>query len=176
MNQVQDDENPLTPSTLPLEDAHNSNDRINATVIDNNNSNNNNNTSNAEINNTIEEDDITEVNILPSRPNQFNSDYNTPETNNRLWTREERASYEERRREALGTELARVQKSNFIHFSLLCSVPMLLIGLVLWNSLNNDGECNGFAPLNCRKGEGGFMNAFADECICDAFNVTFMEE
>lgn len=135
---------------------------------DNNNNAGTTNTDSENPNNSIDDDAITEINIT-STPS---SNYNTPQLNNRLWTDAERGSYEERRRETLNQELNRVQRSNFIHFMILCFIPMLLIGLVLFNSFVDSGECIGYANLVCRREPRHFMNGYSNGCICDAFNLT----
>lgn len=127
------------------------------------------NTDSENPNNSTDDDAITEINIT-STPTSTN--HNTPQLNNRLWTDEERESYEERRRETLNQELNRVQRSNFIHFMILCFIPMLLIGLVLFNSFVDSGSCIGYANLVCRRELRHFMNGYSNGCICDAFNLT----
>lgn len=144
-------------------------------LVDSNTSNNTNNSNDEDVTSVT-----TEINVQlpPSNSNRNNLDfqYISPGTNNRLWTNEERDAYEERRRETLNQELNRVQRTNFIHFSTLCSIPILLIGLVLFYSFRDDGDCIGYDVLNCRREPRHFMNAFGNECICEAFNFTSVEE
>ena len=106
---------------------------------------------------------ITEINVPPS----YNNDnyYSNPQAH-RLWTDEEREAYEGRRREALASELNRVQRTNFIHFSILCSIPIVMIALVLMNSFSEDGECEGHGVAICKRAERSFLNAFGNDCYC----------
>ncbi len=119
---------------------------------------------------------MTEINIAPSPTSSTNygrgfflNDNRVP--GHRLWTNEERAAYEERRREALSTELTRVQRTNFFHFLLLCLVPMGLIGLVLLNSFRKDSGCEGFGTVQCERERRDFRNAFSNKCICTSFQL-----
>lgn len=106
---------------------------------------------------------ITEINVPPS----FNNDnyYSNPQAH-RLWTDEEREAYEGRRREALTSELNRVQRTNFIHFSIMCFIPIIMIALVLMNSFSEDGECDGYGVAVCKREARSFLNAFGNDCYC----------
>lgn len=110
-------------------------------------------------------DDTTEVTEINVPPSYDNSNYNNPQAH-RLWTDEAREAYEERRREALTTELNRVQRTNFIHFSIMCLVPIGLIGLVLMNSFTDNGVCEGFGVAQCERVRRSFLNAFGNDCVC----------
>mmetsp|Transcript_2883 Transcript_2883/g.3463 ORF Transcript_2883/g.3463 Transcript_2883/m.3463 type:complete len:182 (-) Transcript_2883:177-722(-) len=139
--------------------------------------NNNNNSSNT--NTSIDDDamsQMTEINIAPT-PNS-SSTYNrgfflndNPVAGDRLWTNEERDAYEERRRVALTAELTRVQRTNFIHFLILCLIPIGLVGLVLLNSFQGDEGCEGYGSVVCLRERRDFRNAFSNKCVCTAFQL-----
>ena len=122
---------------------------------------------------------VTEINIPPSPSNNHTPTYfgglyfgtHSPAVTNRLWTLEERGAYEERRRESLTQELNRVQRSNFISFSLLCMIPIVLIGLILMNSFRSDGDCLGYETAKCERNTRSFLNAFGNKCFCYAFTL-----
>jgi len=136
------------------------------TVSTSNHSNND----NEDPNTTVDVDDsIEEINILPSSSSE---NANSPETNHRLWTDDDRQAYEERRREALNQELNRVQRTNFIHFMVLCMIPVFLIVMVLLNSFIDDGDCIGYGNLKCWREARNFLNGYSNSCICEAFNIT----
>jgi hypothetical protein len=88
-----------------------------------------------------------------------------------FWSEDEERAYEEQRRERLNEELLRVQKKNFIHFTILCMVPIFLLVLVLVSSLTSKNTCNGYEIASCQYEERSFMNAFARRCICTAFDM-----
>lgn len=84
-----------------------------------------------------------------------------------LWNAEDDAANEERRREALIGEIQRSQRSNFVHFLLLCLVPTSLLLIVVASVVGESNECEGF-PINCSAEPRTFINAFTSRCICDA--------
>jgi hypothetical protein len=120
---------------------------------------------------------MTEINISQTASNDDtyydNIHLNNINTNmnNLLWTEEERTSYQQRRRESLGIELNRIQRSNCIHFSILCSIPLALLVIVLFNSLSDDSSCVGFENVICERNERSFLNAFGNKCVCYAFTL-----
>jgi hypothetical protein len=71
----------------------------------------------------------------------------------------------------LTEELAIIQKTNFIHFGILCLVPIFLLLLVLISSISKQGSCNGYEGVTCEYEERAFMNAFSTRCICTAFTM-----
>ena len=128
-------------------------------------------------NNIVIDDDattqMTEINISSSHND--NNSTNSPYINNQLWTDEEREEYQERRRESLGQELNLVQRTNCIHFSIMCLVPIALIVMVLMNSFHNDGICDGYEIAGCERVERSFMNAFGNKCVCYGFALEAQE-
>jgi hypothetical protein len=72
------------------------------------------------------------------------------------------------RREAIRTEVERMQRNNCIHFAVLCLVPTSLLLIVLAAILSEDGECSGDGLTVCEREPRTFVNAFTTRCICDA--------
>jgi hypothetical protein len=78
-------------------------------------------------------------------------------------------THERRRREAIRTELERVQRSNFLHFMVLLLVPTCLLMVIFINVLTEDDDCDdGEEWTICAKEPRSFINAFTSRCICDA--------
>lgn len=84
-----------------------------------------------------------------------------------LWNAEDDAANEERRREALLGEIQRSQRSNFVHFLMLCLVPTSLLLIVVASVVGESTECDNF-PVHCVAEPKSFINAFTSRCICDA--------
>ena len=84
-----------------------------------------------------------------------------------FWNAEDDAANEERRREALLGEIQRSQKSNFVHFLMLCLVPTSLLLIVVASVVGESIECDNF-PVKCVAEPRSFINAFTSRCICDA--------
>ena len=84
-----------------------------------------------------------------------------------LWNAEDDAANEERRREALLGEIQRSQRSNFVHFLMLCLVPTSLLLIVVASVVGENTECDNF-PVHCVAEPKSFINAFTSRCICDA--------
>lgn len=120
---------------------------------------------------------MTEINISPtpqSSPFNYHRGFflnDNPAAGHRLWTNEERDAYQERRREALSSELNRVQRTSFVHFLILCLVPIALIGLVLLSSFRGDDGCEGYGSVVCQREMRDFRNAFRNKCVCTAFQA-----
>ena len=72
------------------------------------------------------------------------------------------------RREAIRTEVERMQRNNCIHFAVLCLVPTSLLLIVVAAILSEDGECSGDGLTACEREPRTFVNAFTTRCICDA--------
>jgi hypothetical protein len=75
------------------------------------------------------------------------------------------------RREAIRAEVERIQRSNFLHFLVLCLVPTSLLIIVIAAILSEDGECSlqdGGLLTVCEREPRTFVNAFTTRCICDA--------
>ena len=123
------------------------------------------------------DDDMTEINIeegdqvLGSQYVSRLERLNDNRAGQMFWTEEEEAAYEEQRRERLSEELQRIQRTNFIHFGILCLVPVFLLVLVIASAFNTKGPCEGFGDSECRWEERMFMNAFATKCICTGFGL-----
>mmetsp|Transcript_7370 Transcript_7370/g.10539 ORF Transcript_7370/g.10539 Transcript_7370/m.10539 type:complete len:180 (+) Transcript_7370:33-572(+) len=88
-----------------------------------------------------------------------------------MWTAEEDAVFEQRRREVLTRDLRRLQRANFINFLVLCSVPVILLFIVLINVVTDIGECSGSVGIVCKSEPRAFMNAFTSRCLCEAIQV-----
>lgn len=98
-------------------------------------------------------------------------------------------------------KIERVQRSNFIHFILLCMIPTALLLIVIVAILSERGECSSTptytAPVNATEGDtlssssvsGSnnimiecqreprlFVNAFTSTCICSAIRVAMDED
>ena len=84
-----------------------------------------------------------------------------------FWNAEDDAANEERWREALLGEIQRSQKSNFVHFLMLCLVPTSLLLIVVASVVGERIECDNF-PVKCVAEPRSFINAFTSRCICDA--------
>ena len=84
---------------------------------------------------------------------------------------EEERAYESQRRVRLNEELIRIQKKNFIHFTILCLLPLFLLVLVLVSSFTAKGTCDGYEISSCKFEDRSFMNAFVRRCICTAFTM-----
>ena len=84
-----------------------------------------------------------------------------------FWNAEDDAANEERRREALLGEIQRSQKSNFVHFLMLCLVPTSLLLIVVASVVGESIECDNY-PVKCVAEPRSFINAFTSRCICDA--------
>ena len=113
-------------------------------------------------------------------PNESDGDVLATSTNNEreeqqqqqqqqatFWNAEDDAANEERRREALLGEIQRSQKSNFVHFLMLCLVPTSLLLIVVASVVGESIECDNF-PVKCVAEPRSFINAFTSRCICDA--------
>ena len=74
------------------------------------------------------------------------------------------------RRSTIRTEIERIQRSNFIHFLVLCLVPTSLLLIVIAAILSEDGECEVAADglTVCEREPRTFVNAFTTRCICEA--------
>ena len=128
-------------------------------------SNNNNSTSN--MNSTNEnEDEIQELVIHTNNINNSNNNNNEPTIQFPNWTLNEEEI--NTRRAAIRTEIERMQRSNFIHFVVLCLVPTSLLLIVVAAILSEDGECEADGLTNCEREPRTFVNAFTTRCICEA--------
>eukprot|EP01083_Nonionella_stella_P135943 413507_1 len=93
---------------------------------------------------TLEEDEMTEVDVDDEGNNagEYISRLERMIQNNNTshnFTPEEEEAYEQQRREQLHEELVRIQRTNFMHFGILCMLPILMLVLVLITSLNQRG-------------------------------------
>ena len=100
-----------------------------------------------------------------------NDDSNDPSSRDRgdasFFNAEDDAANEDRRRQALLSDIERNQRSNFIHFILLCLVPTSLLLIVVASIVGENDNCSGF-PTSCANEPRTFINAFTTRCICDA--------
>jgi len=129
---------------------------------------NNNNSSNDE-----NDDEIQEL-VIRTNPNNSNNNNNEPTIQFPNWT----LNQEEinTRREAIRTEIERMQHSNFIHFVVLCLVPTSLLLIVIAAILSEDGECSAEGGLTvCEREPRTFVNAFTSRCICEAVGGVLMK-
>jgi hypothetical protein len=86
------------------------------------------------------------------------------------WIQQNIPATEERRRNMLLRELQRTQRTNFIHFTLLCLIPTTLLIIVMTTVFGEDEDCSSIATT-CVTEAGNFMNAYTTSCICDAVDV-----
>ena len=84
-----------------------------------------------------------------------------------FWDADDDIVNEERRRDAILNEIERSQRSNFVHFILLCLIPTSLLLIVVASVLGENGDCSGY-PTSCANEPRSFINAFTTRCICDA--------
>lgn len=101
---------------------------------------------------------------MPPNTTYRNNNINTMEFPN--WTLNEDEI--NTRREAIRTEVERMQRNNCIHFAVLCLVPTSLLLIVVAAILSEDGECSGDGLTVCEREPRTFVNAFTTRCICDA--------
>lgn len=126
-----------------------------------------------------DDDDMTEINIddadqmggsnFVSRLERIHGRNTNGGTSRFFWSEEEERAYEIQRREQLNQELLRIQKRNFIQFTILCMVPLFLLVLVVVSSLTSNQSCNGYEIATCAYEERSFLNAFTRRCICKGF-------
>jgi hypothetical protein len=86
------------------------------------------------------------------------------------WIGQQGPEMEARRRVILLRELQRTQRISFCHFLIVCTVPLVLIMIVLTAILADSDECAsevtdcGFEPRS-------FTNAFTTRCVCDPISI-----
>lgn len=128
-------------------------------------SNNNNNATTQEEDEENNNEEIQELVVrMPPNTTYRNNNINTMEFPN--WTLNEDEI--NTRREAIRTEVERMQRNNCIHFAVLCLVPTSLLLIVVAAILSEDGECSGDGLTVCEREPRTFVNAFTTRCICDA--------
>ena len=86
-------------------------------------------------------------------------------------TPEEEEIYEQQRRSQLNVELVRIQRQNFMHFGILCLLPLLMLFLVLITSFSQEGTCESAGNYECLLEGRAFMNAFVSRCLCSSVEV-----
>ena len=86
------------------------------------------------------------------------------------WVGQDSPEMEERRRNVLLRELQIVQRASFIHFVILCLIPVSLLLVVIATVLGEEEECESLATT-CAREVRTFTNAFTTRCICDAIVV-----
>ena len=88
-----------------------------------------------------------------------------------VFTPEEEEIYEQQRRSQLNVELVRIQRQNFMHFGILCLLPLLMLALVLISSFSQKGTCESVDNYECLLEGRAFMNAFVSRCLCSSVEV-----
>lgn len=86
------------------------------------------------------------------------------------WIEQTGPDMEQRRRNVLLRELRRVQRTSFLHFLILCLIPLLLVVVVLITVLGDNEDC--LSDLSfCYLEPRTFMNAFTTRCVCESLLV-----
>lgn len=136
--------------------------------------NNNHSTSNNTNSSSIQEND-DEIQELVIRTNNTDYSSNEPTIQFPNWTLNEEEI--QTRRETIRTEIERMQRSNFIHFVVLCLVPTSLLLIVIAAILSEDGECGveEGGMTSCEREPRKFVNAFTTRCICEAVGSVLMK-
>ena len=119
------------------------------------------------------DDDVTEVGLDDDETRglrTFGSRLPIDNEDITLWSPEEDAAHEARRRNNLLRELQRVQRANFLHFLMLCLIPTVLLAVILASVFNENQNCVQ-GPTPCHLQPRTFINAFTSKCICDALTV-----
>lgn len=117
-------------------------------------------------NNDSEDDDEIQELVIHTNSNSNNTNEPTIQFPNWTLNQEEINT----RRNTIRTEIERIQRSNFIHFLVLCLVPTSLLLIVIAAILSEDGECEVAADglTVCEREPRTFVNAFTTRCICEA--------
>lgn len=131
----------------------------------------NNNATTQEVDEENNNDEIQELVVRMPPNHTYRSSNNSNNINNNImefpnWTLNEDEI--NTRREAIRTEVERMQRNNCIHFAVLCLVPTSLLLIVMAAILSEDGECSGDGLTVCEREPRTFVNAFTTRCICDA--------
>lgn len=144
----------------------------NTTDVENPLTESNINTQNTSNTNSIQNSDDDEIQELVIRTNSTNNN-NEPTIQFPNWTLNEEEI--QHRRETIRTEIERMQRSNFIHFVVLCLVPTSLLLIVIAAILSEDGECGVEDRLtSCEREPRKFVNAYTTRCICEAVGSVLM--
>ena len=77
---------------------------------------------------------------------------------------------QERRRNVLRREMQRVQRSSFLHVSLLCMIPTAFLIAVIVAVMADEEYC-GSEITTCYQEPRSFMNAFTSRCLCESLDV-----
>lgn len=126
---------------------------------------------------SFDDDEMTEVNVDDEGNNdgeyisRLERTIQHNDGNQNVLSPEEEETYEEQRREQLNNELVRIQRTNFIHFGVLCMLPVFMLVLVVITSFRQSGTCEGYETYTCDFEQKEFMNAFVSRCICTAIEV-----
>jgi hypothetical protein len=86
------------------------------------------------------------------------------------WIEQQGPEMEARRRTILLRELQRAQRISCCHFVLLCTIPLVLLIIVLSAILGDNGDCNS-AVTYCEYEPRTFTNAFTTRCVCDPIPI-----
>jgi len=132
---------------------------------------------------STEDDDDEDVTVILLDSNTDSQRRRTPVTTLQGYVDmlEEQGSHpeiQERRRLILLRELRRVQQTSFMHFLLLCVIPVALLMIVIATILGESSSCSniqdpsGNIELVCSLQARTFMNAFTTRCVCDSIQVS----
>lgn len=118
-----------------------------------------------EMNHDDDDDDLTVIVLEQGAENAFINQAAAAG-----WVGQDSPEMEERRRNVLLRELQIVQRASFIHFMILCLIPISLLLIVIVTVLGEDEECESLATT-CAREVRTFINAFTTRCVCDAIVV-----
>ena len=113
----------------------------------------------------IDEDNVTVIAINELHDEGLASE---PDLN---WLEHPGTERETHRRNVLLRELRRVQRASFMHFLILCLIPVVLLVVVLVIVSGSSGDGCQSETSFCEIEERSFLNAFTTRCVCDAIPV-----
>jgi len=87
------------------------------------------------------------------------------------WIQQQGPEMEERRRIVLLRELKRLQRASFLHFVVLCSVPVILLIILIATVIADSEDCESDATF-CELEPRTFVNAFTTRCVCNPLQVS----
>jgi hypothetical protein len=86
------------------------------------------------------------------------------------WIEQDGPEMEARRRAVLLRELERVQRKSCIQFSMLCTIPIVLLIIVLITVLGDERDCISDVT-ECYLEQRTFMNAYTTRCVCEPIEI-----
>ena len=129
--------------------------------------------------NALDEQDDSDnwsiIRINNSNAGSRNADFDPPAFNFDRWAwggsnEQESDEHDRRRHQSALREVEQIQRSNFVHFLLLCMVPtsllLILVVSVMGNESNN--ACSTGNSQHCYSEARSFFNPFTSRCICEA--------